>query len=212
MDSFEWNKIAGAVLGTLLFVMGGNVVAQGIYARPLPKVPGYDLPALKEAALDPAAAAAAAAPEQPLPILLAKADATRGETDAKACGACHNFQKGAAAKVGPPLYGVVNREKGAVGGFQYSEGLKGKGGEWTFAAINEFITNPKGYIAGTKMAYGGEKDAGKRAEILAYLRTLADSPPPLPVADATPAAAAKPAAAPAGAAPASQPDKQKPAH
>ena len=65
-------------------------------------------------------------------------------------------------------------------GFAYSDGLKGHAGKWTYEQINAFITNPKGMIAGTKMSFGGEKDAAKRADIIAYLRTLASSPVPLP--------------------------------
>ena len=177
MDSFEFNKILGAVLGSLLFTMAIGLLSDGLFSTPKPKTPGYALPAA-EAVTE--ASNAPAAPSEPLPVLLAKADPVKGEANAKACTACHNFQKGAAAKVGPPLYGILGRPKGSIAGFSYSEGLKGKGGEWTFEDLNQFIANPKGYIAGTKMSYAGEKDDAKRAAILAYLRSLADSPVPLP--------------------------------
>ena len=71
--------------------------------------------------------------------------------------------------------------------------MKAKGGDWSFDELNKFIADPKKDIAGTKMAFAGEKDDGKRADIIAYLRTLADSPVPLPKAEAKPAEAAKPA-------------------
>jgi cytochrome c len=107
------------------------------------------------------------------------ADAKRGEGLVKPFATCHSFDKGGAAKVGPPLYGVVTRKVAGLD-FAYSEALKGKGGAWEFNALNEFITAPASYVKGTKMAYGGEKDAKKRADILAYLRTLSDAPAPIP--------------------------------
>jgi cytochrome c len=179
MDSFEFNKIAGAVLGTLLFVMGLNLFSEAIFSHSPPKVPGYDLPSAEE---KPAgeAQAAVAAPAVSLPKLLAAADPKKGEGLTKACSACHVFDKGGTAKVGPPLYGVVDRPVAEVAGFAYSDALKGKGGKWTFDALNNFIDNPKSAVPGTKMTYAGEKDPAKRADILAYLRTLSDSPAPLP--------------------------------
>lgn len=179
MDSFEVNKIAGAVLGTLLLTMALGLFAGFVYAPPVPAKPGYDLPAAAAETAD-AGAAKTAAPADPLPVLLAKADISKGASLAKACGACHNFDKGAAAKVGPPLYGVVGREVASIAGFSYSEALKGKGGQWDLEKINAFITSPKTYAPGTKMTYAGESDPGKRADIVDYLHTLSDDPQPLP--------------------------------
>jgi cytochrome c len=180
MDSFEFNKIAGAVLGTLLFVMGLDLLSEAIFWRSPPKLPGYDLPAAEEKPAGEAQAAVAPAAAEPLPKLLASADPTRGAADTKPCTTCHNFEKGGAAKVGPPLYGVVDRPVGEVTGFSYSEPLKAKGGKWTFEDLNNFIAAPGKAVPGTKMTYAGEKDPAKRADILAYLRTLSDAPVPLP--------------------------------
>ncbi len=200
MFSFEFNKIAGAFLGACVFAMGLGILSEGIYTDSKPAKAGYELPEpqVETASEKPVAAV-------PLPVLLAKADVSKGQAGTKVCQACHNFEKGGGVKVGPPLYGVVDRPKGEVAGFDYSAGLKGKGGNWTFDDLNQFLTNPKGYITGTKMGYAGEADAGKRADILAYLRSLADAPVPLPAAPAA-AAEAKPetAGAPAAAATAAE--------
>jgi cytochrome c len=177
MDSFEFNKIAGAFLGTLLFTMALGVFSDGVFSHPKLAKPGYDLPAAEEASLEAGAAPAAAAP---LPERLAKADPKKGEASAKACTACHNFEKGAGAKIGPPLYGVVDRARASVAGFAYSDAMKSKGGNWSFDELDKFVANPKGDIPGTKMAYAGEKDPQKRADIVDYLNGLSDSPKPLP--------------------------------
>ncbi len=197
MDSFEVNKTAGAILGTLLLTMALGLFSGFVYAPPVPSKPGFDLPAAPAETADTGAGKPAAAAE-PLPVLFAHADEKKGESFAKACAACHNFEKGAGPKIGPPLWNVVGRDVASVPGFAYSDALKSKGGKWDFAKINEFITSPKTYAPGTKMTFAGEADPQKRADIIDYVHTLSDNPEPLPTAtEATPPAAPAAPAAPA---------------
>ncbi|MDJ1157667.1 cytochrome c family protein [Chelatococcus sp. SYSU_G07232] len=179
MDSFELNKIAGAVLGTLLFAMGLNILAGIIFAPKKPAVPGYDLPGAEETAAA-GAAGQAQAPAEPLPVLLAKADPKKGEAAAKKCLSCHDFSKGGPNKVGPNLYDVVGRAVASHAGFGYSGAMKSHGGDWGYELLDAFLQNPKKAVPGTAMAFAGVPKAEERADILAYLRTLADSPKPLP--------------------------------
>ena len=178
--NIETNKIAGAVFGSLLFVVGVNVIAGGLFAPHKPAVPGYDLPAPDEAAAG--GGAAAAAPSEPLPVLLAKADPAKGQAQAKKCASCHTFENGGPNKVGPNLYGVVGRAVASHAGFNYSAALKGKGGEWTYEALDTFTHSPKQAVPGTIMAFAGLAAPQDRADLLAYLRTLSDNPTPLPAA------------------------------
>ena len=192
-DPLLGNKIAGAVLGTMLFAMGLNIFSGVIYTPKKPAIPGYDLPA-PEAAEPAAGGADQQAQAEPLPVLLASADPAKGQSAAKKCLACHDFSKGGPNKIGPNLYGVVGRPKASHEGFAYSAAMKSKGGEWSYEEINHFITNPKGYVPGTIMAFAGVPSPKERADIEAYLRTLSDNPVAFPAADAAPAA--QPAAAP----------------
>jgi cytochrome c len=172
-------RVYGALFGAILFALFLGLFSDVLIVSRKANIPGFDLPSGAEPAKKAAPAAAAAIP---LPTLLASADAAKGKTLTKVCATCHSFDKGAPAKVGPNLYGVVDRAKGGEAGFAYSDALKGKGGKWTFEDIDAFITSPKAFVPGTKMGFGGEPEAGKRADIIAYLRTLSDNPAPLPAA------------------------------
>jgi cytochrome c len=178
METTNANKIALAVLGALLGTMALGVFSNAVFAPDKAAQPGYALVG-GEAAAAPAAAAPAA-PEVPLPALLAKADAAKGENDVKACQACHSFDKGGAAKVGPPLWAVVGRPVASVAGFAYSDAVKAIGGDWTYDKLDHWIAKPSAMAAGTKMAFPGEPEATKRADILAYLQKQSDSPVPFP--------------------------------
>jgi cytochrome c len=177
MESVNVNRVSLSALGAVLFVMLLVAFSNLVISPRTPAVPGFALPT--GAATAPAAAPKEA-PEVPLPALLAKADAKKGEQDAKVCQTCHNFEKGAGPKIGPPLFGVVGRPIASVAGFAYSDSLKGVGGNWTFEMINKMITDPKSVASGTKMTFPGEKSPERRADILAYLQTLSESPVPFP--------------------------------
>ncbi len=178
MDSFEWNKIAGAVLGTCLLVFGLKIVGGAIFGGEAPHKPGFMIATAEAQTKDEKPADGA--PAVSLGALLAKADKANGEAKGKACLACHAFEKGGANKVGPALYDIVGRKIGGAEGFAYSEGLKAMNKNWDYVSLNGWIKNPKEMVAGTKMAYGGLKDDQARADLLAYLGSLSDAPKPFP--------------------------------
>jgi cytochrome c len=181
MDSFELNKLAGALLATCLALLALNITAEAIFAPNQPAKPGYEIE-VKPAAPAGGASEAKAAPEEPIEKLLASSSVERGQTATKACATCHNFQKGGPNGIGPNLYGVVGRQKGTEPGFNYSDAMKAKGGEWTVDDLNTFLTSPKSFVPGTKMTFAGFSKGNQRADVIAYLNSLADSPKPLPVA------------------------------
>jgi cytochrome c len=187
MNSFEINKILGALLGTCLFLLAVHIASGAIFTAPAPAKPGYEI-AVKEE--QPAKGNGEAAPAaQPIENLLASASAEHGAQVAKQCQICHNLQEGQGPKVGPDLYGVVGREVAAVAGFHYTDALKAKGGTWTFDALNKWLDEPRADVPGTAMTFAGIKNEKQRADIIAYLDTLAKNPVPLPTAQGKPAAA-----------------------
>ena len=191
MDSFEINKILGAILFTCLCLLGLNIAAGAIFSPPEPSKPGYEI-AIPEK--PEGGGAAPAAPQESLGQLLASADPKRGESVAKVCQTCHTFEKGGPNKVGPNLWGIVGRPK-VEPGFNYSAAMKAKGGDWTIPELNDFLANPRGYIPGTAMSFAGLPRPQQRADVIAYLNTLSDNPKPLPTEAASkPADNAKPTA------------------
>jgi len=202
MDSFEWNKIIGAVLGSVLFILVIKVAAEVIYEPEKPAKPGY----VVEGVVEAAGGEAAAPVEEKMPdwgTVLPSADVAAGKTVSVKCEQCHDTSSAKAVKIGPPLFGVVGRARASVAGFDYSSAMKAKGGSWTFDELFKFIKSPQGYITGTKMSFAGVRSAKDRIDLIAFLRTNADSPIaiPAPAPAAAPAASApatgdKPAAAP----------------
>ena len=188
MDSLEVNKVFAAFLTAGIAFMGAGFIGEALVSpKRLEKTAiRIDLPT--EGA---AGSAVAANTEPPIAVLLASADPGRGEAQVKSqgCVACHTFNEGGKAGIGPNLYGVVGAPHGHVEGFAYSAALKAKQGPWTFDELNEWLLKPSGYAPGTKMSYAGLADPKKRADVIDYLRTLSANPEPLPPVPAEAAAA-----------------------
>jgi len=180
MDSFELNKILGAILGTCLILLVTSFAASALFAPNKPEKPGFEIAVKEEAA--GGEKAAAAAPSEPIEKLLQTASVQKGEQAAKKCAACHDFTKGGPNKVGPNLFGIVGDKKGEGRGFNFSAAMKAKGGTWSIDDLSQFIDNPKGFVPGTAMGFAGIQKGSERADVIAYLNSLSDSPAPLPTA------------------------------
>jgi cytochrome c len=186
MDSFELNKVLGAVLGTCLFLLALNITAGAVFSVPKPAKPGFEVAVQEQPA---GGAGAPAAQEEPIEKLLASASPEKGETSAKKCQACHTFNKGEPNRVGPNLYGVVGRDRAAVSGFNYSAAMKAKGGKWTIEELNAFLINPRAAVPGTSMSFAGLPRGSERADLITFLNSKSDNPAPLPKAAEAPSGA-----------------------
>jgi cytochrome c len=185
MDSFEFNKIAGAILACALGVMALSIVSEVIFHPAEAEQPAYVV-----AGVDPTgdehggSGGEPATDTPPIAVRLATADVAAGERSLAKCKACHTFDEGDARRTpGPNLYGIVGAPVAHLDGFSYSTAMKEKhdeGQTWTFEYLDEYLTAPRAVIPGTAMTFAGLKRDDERTNVIAYLRTLAASPVPLP--------------------------------
>jgi cytochrome c len=181
MSSFEWNKIIGAILASMILAMVSGIIASNLVKPTIPAKPAYVVAAANQPAPGPQAAAPASAGPEPIGPLLAKADPKAGQEQTRICQVCHTFDKGGPNRIGPNLYEVVG---GPIAedrnGYQFSDALsKHKGDKWTVDNLNKWLWKPQSFAEGTKMTFAGLANAQDRANVVAYLNSLSDHPQPL---------------------------------
>jgi cytochrome c len=185
MDSYEFNKIAGAILTALLVTTTIGFIGNALIHPIKLEKAAYTVPGVEEKQ-EAAPAGGAPAAVEPIAPLMASADANAGKAIFKQCQTCHNADKDGKNAIGPNLFDVIGRKKGSHAGFAYSSAMQAQGqrpgdeGVWTYEEINKFLANPKADIPGTKMTFVGLKKAQDRANVEAFLRSQSDSPKPLP--------------------------------
>jgi cytochrome c len=183
MNAYEFNKIAGATLMALLVTTVIGFVGNALIHPVKLEKSVVTIEGVQEEKGGGAAPAAPAAIE-PVSALLAKANPDAGKAIFKQCQTCHTDEKGGPNRIGPNLWSVVGRKKATEPGFAYSDAMKkfAAAGQdtWDYEGINTFIANPRADVPGTKMTFVGLKKTEDRANVIAYLRTQADSPKPLP--------------------------------
>ena len=177
MDSLKFNKIAAALLSSILLIMmfgkisnflvNPNTDVSNAYPIEVPETNTAVAKEEKEVVIEPITA------------LLATANLESGLKIAKKCVACHGFDAGGPNKVGPNLYDIVNKDQGKAD-YAYSKVLAALNGKWTYEELNKFLYKPKLYSKGTKMNYAGLSKTKDRADLIAWLRTKSDSPVALP--------------------------------
>ncbi len=118
---------------------------------------------------------------KPVTGLLTSASPSAGERIFKmSCNYCHSVDKGGLSSTKINLWGILGQNKAGVEGVGYSKAFSGLHGQWTLSEFNAFISSPLDYVPGTKMRFVGLKDPATRADLIAYMRTMSDNPPPLP--------------------------------
>ena len=186
----RFNTVAGWALFAGIIALGGAIVSSKYFHDERPEKMGYAIEGVE-------AEGAGAAAGPGLNTLLASADVAAGEKVFAKCAACHTATSGGANGIGPNLFGAVGKAHGHVAGFAYSEALKSVPGNWTFEALDKWLTSPREYAPGTKMTFAGLGNPVDRANLIAWLNTQGSNLP-LPAADAAPAAAEGANAAEAG--------------
>ncbi|MBL8548701.1 MAG: cytochrome c family protein [Hyphomonadaceae bacterium] len=203
MSDLKVNSIAGVLLASVLGVMGVGTAADAVFHPHWPEKAGF-MPEIAEAGGGPSGPAQEGPPDFGRlfadPVQYAELVA-RGERGVGVCKSCHTFQAGGADGIGPNLHDVFGRRAATHPGFSFSQAMHEHTVVWSYDTLNEYLRSPSQVVRGTRMAFAGIRNTNDRVAVLAYLRSIAPSPPalPAPLPEAAPAAAA-PAGAAAGAA------------
>ena len=138
-----------------------------------------DLGTTELASTSDAPLASVAVPEKPkltFEELLAIASIEDGKKVSSKCTACHGFNSGGGNRIGPNLWGILGKAKAEASGFKYSDSLMGLGGTWSIEDMNLWLKSPKKYAPGNSMAFVGLRKDKDRANLIAYLNSMSESP------------------------------------
>ncbi|MGI4812065.1 MAG: c-type cytochrome [Janthinobacterium lividum] len=102
----------------------------------------------------------------------ARGDSERGALIfKKRCAQCHTIEAPGTNKAGPWLFGLSTCRAGSVPGFAYSDANRLRGIVWDESTLMAFLADPKAFMPGTRMVFGGLKKRGMRADLVAYLQS-----------------------------------------
>ena len=181
MDSFELNKIIGAILLTALIVIGIGKFTDVLFHVEKPEQSAYKVEGLEVATSSSSVETSEKVIEVvDIKALLAMGDLAHGEKVFKKCSACHMIAAGGKNMIGPNLWNVIGRTAGSVSDYKYSKAMVAYAKEWSFEEMNSYLIKPQAYIKGTKMAFAGLRKEKDRASVILYMNSKGDNPKPLP--------------------------------
>ena len=173
----EFNKLVASVLVAGLVFMAINVGVDEFSHKNALEKTVYPVPQAQAAVAEDAMAEDAG---PSLLALIAMTDMAAGKKLLKRCASCHDLAQGGPNKIGPNLWDVVGADVASHDGYSYSAALSAVDGEWSYEALDAFLTKPKAFAPGTKMTFAGLKKPADRANIIGFLRMLSENPAPLP--------------------------------
>ncbi len=177
MDSFEYNKIAAAVLIALLAGSVASQIGKRLINPDITDPKALPVPTQEN---HPCPPASQDTPLKDIQPFLIKAQPEKGEKIFKKCSVCHNLHKGQPHKIGPSLWNIVLSPMAKAVDYAYSAALKAKTENWTYENLNKFLYNPRQFAPGTKMTFVGIANDQDRADLIVFLRQHADHPASLP--------------------------------
>lgn len=174
--------IAGGAYLISVWASSSQQVAREERSRQVERhVPGKPLPADRAPqSIDAPSASDPDFDAKVVVALLAQARPEEGASVFKMCRACHTIERNGPNQVGSNLWNIIGQPVAADRTFNYSAALKAKGGTWTYGKLAEYLHNPRKFAPGTSMAFAGITNTQRMANLIAYLRTQSDNPPPLP--------------------------------
>ena len=171
------NKIFVSIILAIIMVLGINKIADSIFYVEKPEKSSYQVESVTLAANTETDVEISESIN--IMALFASTNASEGEKIFKKCAACHSISKGGSNKIGPALWGVLDREAGSVPGYKYSKAMAAHGKKWSFDEMNGFLKKPKEWISGTKMSFAGLKKDKERAAVILYMNKNTDNPLPI---------------------------------
>lgn len=118
---------------------------------------------------------------EPISNKLAAADVGKGEAIfVRHCNYCHSIRFQSRYRSDGTMWGIVGRDRASEAERNYSAVLKALGGKWTYEDLNTFLFAPMATTPGVMMDFPGLPEEADRVNLIGYLRTLSDTPQPLP--------------------------------
>ena len=180
MDSFELNKIIGAVLITALLLIGLGKFTDFLFHVDKPQQSAYKVEGLETVTKIASSSEKKVAEKVDIAQLLAMGDLTHGEKIFKKCSACHMIVSNGKNMIGPNLWSIIGRQAASASDYKYSKAMTAYAKKWDFEEMNSYLIKPQAYIKGTKMAFAGLRKEKDRASVILYLNSKSDSPLPTP--------------------------------
>ena len=170
---YEFQKIITSICIVILVVIGISKISDSIYSTE-ENVVAYKVEIQEKIVGDIV--------EEKLDLVafLASGNVEHGKKVFKKCAACHSINEGGKNKIGPALWGVMQRKSGELGEYNYSKALLGYEKVWSFEELNGFLLKPATWIKGNKMGFAGLKDEKDRSSVILYLNESSNNPIPLP--------------------------------
>ena len=174
------NKIIASIILAIILVLGINKITDIIFYVEKPEKSAYQVEGVTTVTSATSTETSSEnSVSENIMTLFASTSAADGAKVFKKCLACHSIGKGDSNKIGPNIFGVLNRRAGSVSNYKYSKAMLAYGKVWSFEEMNGFLTKPKDWIKGTKMSFVGLKNAKDRAAVILYMNENTDNPLPL---------------------------------
>ena len=180
MDSFELNKIIGAILLTALIIIGLGKFTDFLFHVDKPEQSAYKIEGLETVNSSALVTEKKVQEQVDIVQLLSMGDIAHGEKVFKKCSACHMVVSDGKNMIGPNLWSVIGRKAGSISDYNYSKAMVAYGKEWTFEEMNAYLIKPQAYIKGTKMAFAGLRKEKDRASVILYMNSKSNNPKPIP--------------------------------
>ena len=170
---YEFQKLITSIIIVVLIVIGISKISDSIYSTE-DNVVAYKVEVQEKKVVD------SVEEKLDLAAFLASGNVEHGKKVFKKCAACHSINEGGKNKIGPALWGVMQRKSGELKEYNYSKALLGYEKVWSFEELNGFLLKPATWIKGNKMGFAGLKDEKDRSSVILYLNESSNNPIPLP--------------------------------